>query len=255
MDGVLYLGNQPIPGAIETLRTLVRLGKHVGLITNNSGQSTASVIRRIESIGFSAENIDVIVATSVTAEWLGEQGRGSTAYVVGSRELRSEIEKAGLKVYAAPETPPERCDFLVVGNYRNIDYSSLEHAIRVGRSGATFVAVNSDPIYPGEDRLNPGAGAIVQAIAAGIGRGLDVLVGKPSPLMLDRALQRAGLPPERCIMIGDTVGIDVRMGHAAGLATALVLTGVDNKQTMGTYDVKPTYVLDSVADLVDLAGE
>ena len=94
-------------------------------------------------------------------------------------------------------------------------------------------------------------GAIVQAIAAGIGRGPDVLIGKPSPLMVNRALQRAGLSPERCLMVGDTVDIDVRMGQAAGMATALVLTGVDSKETIATYDIRPTYVLDSIADIVD----
>lgn len=250
MDGVLYLSNTPIPGAVRTLSTLKQLGKHVGLITNNSGQSTASVIRRLESIGFSADKIDVIVATSVTAEWLGEQKPGGTAYVLGSAELRSEIEKAGLKVFAASDVPPVPCDFLVVGNYRHIDYASLGQAIRVGQSGAMFVAVNRDHLFPAKGRLSPGGGAIVQAIATGIGRGPDVLIGKPSPFMVERALERAALPPERCIMIGDTVDIDIRMGKAAGLATALVLTGVDTKETMGTYDVKPTYVLDSVADLV-----
>lgn len=251
MDGVLYLGNTPIPGAARCLRALERMGKHVGLLTNNSGQSTASVIRRLERLGFSAENIDVLVATSVTAEWLAEQRPGGTAYVVGSHELCGEIERAGLRVFAPSDTPPLPCDFLVVGNYRGIDYACLGRAIRVGRAGATFVAVNRDHLFPVEDGLRPGAGAIVQAIAAGIGRGPDVLIGKPSPLMVNRALQRAGLSPERCLMVGDTVDIDVRMGQAAGMATALVLTGVDSKETIATYDIRPTYVLDSIADIVD----
>lgn len=250
MDGVLYLAGTPIPGAQDTLRRLQELGKYVGLITNNSGQSTATVIRRLESLGFSSENIDVVVATSVTAEWLAERKPGATAYVVGAPELRSEITRVGLTVLHGPDTPQQPCDFLVVGNDRKIDYAILHQAIRVGRAGAQFVAVNRDPLVPVQDRVLPGAGPLVSAIAAGIGRQPDVLIGKPSPLLIERALGRANLSPERCLMVGDTVDIDVRMGNAAGVSTALVLTGVDTLQTLSTYDIAPTHVLNTVADIV-----
>lgn len=252
MDGVLYLGSSEIPGAAATLKFLRQHNKHVAVVTNNSGQSADAIARRLEKLGFPADEIDVVIATRATATWMAETRPGGTAFVLGAAGLKQEITQAGIEVREDPCSQGYDCDFLVVGNDGQIDYARLTQAIRVGRAGATFVAVNQDRLYPGQGGLFPGGGALVGAISHGIGREPDKLIGKPSPFLLSEAMQRAGLQPQQCIMIGDTLGIDVLMGHNAGTATALVLTGVDNRETLSRSPVQPTFVMDSVADLTNM---
>lgn len=249
MDGVLYLGNTPIPGALETMRRLLEHKKRVALVTNNSGQSERSIRERLARLGFPADDLHVVAASTVTARWLGKRYPGAAAYVLGSRELREELRRAGLVLC---DDSAAKCDVLVVGNDRRADYGRLATAIRLGRAGALFVAVNRDRLFPVESGLFPGAAALVAAVEAGLERPVDVLIGKPSPYLLHEAVERTGLTSGKCLMVGDTLDQDVAMGQAAGIDTALVLTGVDSLATLQNAPVRPTYVLNSVADL--LAG-
>lgn len=249
MDGVLYLGRQEIPGAAETLRVLKEHDKRIAVVTNNSGQTAEAITKRLEKLGFPAEAIEVVIATNATAAWMAETRPNGTAFVLGAKGLVQEIECAGITVCTDPSTVHYQCDFLVVGNDGNINYDRLTQAIRVGRTGALYIAVNQDHLYPARDGLRPGAGALVSAIANGIGRDPDVRIGKPSPLLLTEAMRRTNMRPEQSIMIGDTLDIDIQMGQNAGTATALVLTGVDDHASLKKSNIKPTYVLESVADL------
>lgn len=250
MDGVLYLGRTEIPRAAETLRYLREHDKYVAVVTNNSGQSAAAITQRLEKLGFPADEIHVAIATHATAQWMAETRPGGSAFVLGAAGLKDEIARAGIEVCDDPSAREYACDFLVVGNDQTINFDRLTQAVRVGKNGAKFVAVNRDRLYPGRGGLFPGAGALVSAIANGIGREPDILVGKPSPFLLADTIKRADLRPEECIMIGDNLAVDILLGHNAGTATALVLTGVDSRETLAKASLQPTYVMDSIANLI-----
>src|SRR5690625_259343 len=184
MDGVLYLGNEPIPGAADVLHYLRKQGKYVSVITNNSSKSANEISDRLQSLGFPADDIHVHIATRLTASWLAETCQEGVAYVLGNEGLHNEIRQASITIDMNPAGKEDKYDFLVVGNDRRINFQKLTEATRLGRSGAKFIAVNEDPLYPTDQGMMPGAGALVAALTYAIGRSPDLRIGKPSPFLI-----------------------------------------------------------------------
>ena len=141
-------------------------------------------------------------------------------------------------------------DYVVVGLDRSFDYRKMAIAMSCIRRGALFVATNTDATVPSEGGELPGAGSIVSAIAACAGRGPDLVVGKPNPRSFEIALEKLGLEGEEVLVIGDRLETDIAGAARLGLDSALVLTGVAREGDLAGKGPKPTYVLDSLADLL-----
>lgn len=248
VDGVLRRGSAVIQGAPDAVRRLRAMGKRVACVTNNSAHTAAELHGALREHGFPFEVSEVISAPNATARWLASEGKGRTAFVLGSEGLQQELRSSGMRVVDHPERIDYRCDYLVLAGCRHITYELLTKALRVALTGATCVAVNRDRVFPGRDGIYPGAGAIVGAVEGMLGREIDVLIGKPSPLLGRMALDELGVAAQECLMIGDTPETDIQMGQAVGMDTALVLTGTTESADPGEF--APTYVLSSVVDLV-----
>lgn len=262
VDGVLWRGGQAIEGAAATVHRLKAMGKKVACVTNNSAFTSEQMHRALAELGFPFALEEVITAPNATARWLagdGSEGPNSAdssnsrprrAFVLGTDSVKQELREHGIAVVEDPEAIEYRCDDLILGGCRHLNYDLLTQALRVALAGARCVAVNRDGIFPGKDGFYPGAGAIIGAIEGMLGREVDVLIGKPSPLLAQMALEQLDVTAQDCLMIGDTIDSDIRMGNAVGMDTLLVLTGNTNS-TGGVLsaDTKPTYVLPSVVDL------
>src|SRR4051812_20860553 len=244
VDGTLVYPERAIPGAADALASLKRSGKSVVAVTNNSSLSRHDLGERFRAFGLPLDDAEVFSALAASAQYVAHESPGARVHVFGNPGLRTEIERLGLIA-----TDDVESDYVVVGTHRGIDYDSLTRAMRALLQGARFIAVNSDRMYVGPDGgLIPGAGVFVAALERAVGRGPDVVIGKPSVRLLHEAAESVGQPPEACLYIGDNPEADVAGAHAAGMAALLVLTGVASGAEECTDP--PEHVLPSVAELI-----
>ncbi len=248
LDGVLYRGAEPIPGAGATIECLRALGKGVAFVTNNSARTPEAVVEHLGAVGIEAAVGEVQTSALATAQLLA--GRGvATAFVVGEGGLRTALSDAGVRVVDG-ELPDAQA--VVVGWDRTVDYAKLRTASILIQRGAAFVASNADASFPAADgTLWPGAGALIAAIQTTTGVSAEV-VGKPHAPVLEAALARAG--GGRPLLVGDRLDTDIAGARGLGWDSVLVLSGISTLEDVAATGIEPTYVLDSVADLVATGG-
>ncbi|MGH2678481.1 MAG: HAD-IIA family hydrolase [Actinomycetota bacterium] len=246
LDGVLYRGQDPVPGASETLAALRETGKRLVFLTNNSWWTPGQVAEKLQGMGIPAEPDEVVTSGQATAGVLArEGGTGKTAYVLGGDGVRSALAEAGIEPV---DGKPERVDYVVVGWDGDLTYERLRMAtVLVGR-GARLVATNDDASYPAPGgELWPGAGAILAAVETGAGRQASV-IGKPHRPLFDLAIERAA--SRQALVVGDRLETDIEGATAAGLDSALVLTGASTPADVLDVDAVPTAILRDLRDLV-----
>jgi len=217
MDGVLFRGDTPVPGARETLDRLRSRGAVVRFLTNNSTKTREHNARILREMGFAAQAEEVFTSAVATARFL----RSSTAWVLGEPGLFEELHEAGVKVVAHGDA-----DWVVVGLQRNLTYDQIDEAQWRIRSGARFLATNRDATYPVERRVRPGAGMVVAAVAAAAEQEPEIVIGKPEPTMVHMILDEVGADPSEALLIGDRLDTDIECARRACCDSVLVLTGV-----------------------------
>jgi NagD protein len=143
---------------------------------------------------------------------------------------------------------------VVLGETRTYSFERITQAIRLIQGGARFIATNPDPTGPTSDGLLPATGAVAALVSRATG--VDpYFVGKPNPLMMRSALNRLEAHSETTVMVGDRMDTDIISGLEAGLRTVLVTTGSTHPDQIETFPYRPTRVVDSISDLVELARE
>jgi HAD superfamily hydrolase (TIGR01450 family) len=246
VDGTLMYPGRAIEGTADVLLALKRAGRRILIVTNNSTVSRAVMAARLRGLGFPIEESDVGTAVVATAAFVAQERPGARVHVLGSQGLREELRRVGLQVVE----DGAGAEYLVIGCDPEVTYDRLARALRVALAGARVVAVNLDPFIYDPDGNFPGCGMFVGAIAAATGREPDVVVGKPSTLLLEEVLTLLGLPASECLFVGDSLQTDVAGARAVGMPSLLVLTGVTDRDTLAASPLQPEYVLDSAAELV-----
>jgi 4-nitrophenyl phosphatase len=250
LDGVIYLGDTPIPGAIEALHALVAAGHRLFFLTNNSTRTRQTYADKISRMSYPARADQVMTSAYATGLYLQSLGAaGKSVYVVGEGGLREEMHLAGLRVLT--EDDPLGADYVVAGLDRDLTYAKLRRAhAEITEHGATFIATNRDATFPMEHGEIPGGGAIVAPIECSTGvKGFTV--GKPEPHTWLRILDLAGVPPHGALMVGDRSETDILGAKKIGLRTALVLTGVTTPEMAENLseEARPEFLIPAVADL------
>jgi len=243
LDGVLYRGDEAVPGAPETMASVRARGRSVVFMTNNSSRTPDQVAAKLEGIGIPAAPSEVVTSALATAELLAGRGGGS-AFVVGQDGLRSALEGAGIQVVSGE---PDRADHVVVGFDATADYAKLKHASLLVQRGAGLVATNPDASFPSSDGLWPGAGALLAVITATTGATAEV-VGKPYAPLFETARRRAGGGAP--LVVGDRIDTDIAGADALGWDSLLVLSGVARRADLEASNVQPTFVGDDISALV-----
>lgn len=228
LDGTVYRGNEAIPGAREAIDRWRERGVQVRFLTNNSGVTRQALSAKLRALGIAAEPNDVYGTAMAAAEFLTHANKRS-AVVVGEPGLKQTLIESGIKIVEGPTA-----DAVVVGICRTFSYGDIDRALQAILAGAEFIATNTDATYPLEQgRMQPGAGAMVAAIAKASGVSPRVL-GKPEPDMVLHLVEAAGTTPERTLVVGDRPETDLEAGRRAGCQVALVLTGVTTEAIPGT---------------------
>ncbi|MEW6722774.1 MAG: HAD-IIA family hydrolase [Candidatus Micrarchaeota archaeon] len=240
LDGTLYLGKTPVPGAAEKVAELRKKGVKTLFLTNAATRSREDVALKLWNMGFSAQKNEVYCGAYAVARYVARNHAGKRAYVVGEKGMFDEFAAAGVPF-------GEDADLVAVGLDRDFTYAKLAKAYTNIAKGAAFLASNSDQTYPTENGHLPGAGAIVAAIQNATGKS-PYVVGKPNPFAMELMMREHSLKKDEMLMVGDRLDTDVMFAKNCGIRCALVLTG-----TAGKKDIKkgmePDYVYDSVAGL------
>ena len=247
LDGTIYLGDSLIPGADRVVRDLRDSGARVVFVTNKPIETNADYVRKLNRLGIPANDNDIVSAIDALVLYLTRNALGARILAVAERPVIDALRTAGFTVV---EDPAET-DVVIVSFDRTFDYDKLNRAYRaIVLHGARIVATNPDPVCPTPDGGLPDCAAMLAAVEACTGVKAEAIVGKPSHYMAETFLSRLDVAPAEAIMVGDRVLTDVAMGIAAGMASALVLSGATTREHLKNSKVMPTYVLDDVTDLL-----
>ena len=247
LDGTVYLGDTPLPGAVEALARLRAAGRKVVFLSNNPTKTRAQYVAKLAKLGVPATEAEIVNSSFALVRWLLREQPGARCFVVGEQPLKDELAAAG---FAIVETAAET-EVVVSSFDRGFAYWKLQVAYDAINAGARFVATNPDRFCPVPGGGEPDCAAMTAAIAACTGREVEIVVGKPSPVMVEIVAELVGLPLAHCLMVGDRLSTDIAMGRAAGMGTALPLTGETTPALLAASALKPDYVIHGLLELVE----
>jgi 4-nitrophenyl phosphatase len=250
MDGVLWRGDEALPGLVPFFEFLRLRQIPFMLATNNSSRPPEQYIAKLAAMGVSGvDPRHIVTSSTATAVYLQAHYPPQTrVYVVGMEGVREALTGAGFVL------SDNHAEIVVAGLDLDFSYATAKKAALLIRAGATFIGTNPDVTLPTPEGLIPGAGSILAMLEAAGGKP-PLVIGKPEPAMFEVALRLLQTLPERTLMIGDRLDTDIFGAYRAGLKTALVLTGVSQVVDIPLNEVKPDYVFENLPALLQsLAG-
>jgi 4-nitrophenyl phosphatase len=246
LDGTIFIGKTAIPGAREALALLREQGVATLFLTNAGTRSRAGVAEKLSSLGFAARPEEVYCGSYILAKHISAKYPGKKVFIVGEPGLAEELRLNGVPVSESADA-----GIVAVCLDRTLTYEKLAKAHVLLRKGALFLATNKDHVFPIEDGTMPGAGAIVAALEFSSER-TPYIVGKPNTLAFELMRAEHGILAAETVMVGDRLDTDVAFARNCGMKSALVLTGNSKREDIG--DLKPDYVLNTVAELPGKLG-
>ena len=248
LDGTVYLGEKTIPGAPKVIAELREQGCGVIFLSNKPLEPRGNYAKKLTHLGIPTSADDVLNSSLVLIQYLLKEMPSATVFVIGEKPLLDEFAAAGISL----SDKPEEIDVVVASFDRTLDYRKLNIGFQALRLGARFFATNADRTCPIDGGEIPDAATVIGALEGCSGIKLELVAGKPSPLMVEIVLERLGLEAKDCLMVGDRLETDMLMGVEAGMATALVLTGVTQRDDIPHSSVEPDYILESIVDILTL---
>jgi NagD protein len=251
LDGTVYVSDQLIPDADRVIRLIREKNRKVVFLSNKPIQTREDYASKLTRLGIPTQADEVINSTFVMTNYLKKIAPQARLFVVGEPPFIEELKRAGFQITDVPK----EIEYVVVAFDRTFDYGKLNIAFQAIKRGAHFVATNLDRTCPVVGGEIPDCAGMIAAIEAVTEKKVEVIVGKPSPLMIQTVLDVLGLRPEDCILIGDRIETDIKMGKEAGIATGIVLTGVTDEEALKKIKhtpSQPDFVFQSIADVENL---
>jgi glycerol 3-phosphatase-2 len=247
LDGVVWVGREPIPGAAEALRELLVAGVEIVFVTNNPGKPAGEYARRLVEMGIEVGADRIVTAGEATARLAAERaGASSTAFVIGAPAFHETVAAAGLQLLEGDAG--READVVVVSGHRGFDYEELLTATLALQRGAVLLATSRDPTLPMPGGPWPGTGAVLAAVETASGAVAEI-GGKPEAHLFQMARERIS-NAARVAMVGDRISSDIAGGRAAGLETILVLSGTTSREEAAAADPAPDFVLEDLRGLL-----
>ena len=242
MDGVIYHGNQLLPGVHDFVNWLQQEEKNFLFLTNSSERSPRELRQKLQRMGMDVDESHFYTSALATAKFLASQNPGCTAYVIGAPGLFNALYDAGITIN---DVNP---DYVVVGETSNYNYESILKAVYLVQHGARLIGTNTDLTGPSERGIIPACRALTAPIELTTGRSA-YFVGKPNPLMMRTGLQLLGCHSHESVMVGDRMDTDIIAGVETGLTTVLVLSGCTSEADLESFPYRPHYVLPGVGEI------
>ena len=243
MDGVLYHGNQILPGVKKFIQWLNEEDKKYLFLTNNSGMTPKELQNKLARMGLDVPADHFYTSALATAQFLKEQAPGCSVYVLGEAGLVNALYEVGCTM---DEVEP---DYVVIGESKSYSLDTLTKATNLVLNGAKLIGANSDASGPIENGIAPACGALISPIEIATGK-KAYFCGKPNPLMMRTGLRMLDCHSADAVMIGDRMDTDMISGLESGMSTVLVLSGVTTKEEAAKYAYQPSMILNGVGDIV-----
>lgn len=248
LDGVVYVGREPVPGVREHLAAARGGGLRLSYVTNNASRAPAAVADHLQQLGVPAQPDDVVTSAQAAARLLSERvPRGASVFVIGGAGLVEALEERGLRGVQELEPRP---DAVVSGYHPDLRWRTVIEGAILVRQGVPWVASNTDLTVPTPHGPGPGNGVLVQAVA-GFAGVQPLVAGKPEPALFEETVRRLGAG--RPLVVGDRLDTDIAGARRTGFDSLLVLTGVTDLAELAaaTPDLRPTYVAATLATLTE----
>ena len=245
LDGCVWVGDEPTPGAVEAVAALRAAGRRLAFVTNDARHGEDDFVRKLWRLGFRAAREEVVTVGGALQHVLAESEH-ATAYVIGSAAVHRHVAEAGMRILNGSDLA-DRADVVVVSGHDRFDFAELKGAVQAALHGAEIWCTSRDATFPMPDGPWPATGAVVAAVEAATGMQARS-VGKPEPQLFLTALDRLG--PARALVVGDRLDADMAGARAAGLDGALVLTGASTAAMARDADPAPAFVAGSLAELL-----
>jgi phospholysine phosphohistidine inorganic pyrophosphate phosphatase len=245
LDGVLYVGDEPVAGAREAVAALRDAGLALRFVTNTTTRPRAATVAKLARLGFDVAADEVKTPAALAVAHCLEHGRRRVALV---------MDEAVAADFAALEAVDRDADAVIVGDLgERFDYAALNRAFRLVMDGAELVALQKNRFWRTPDGLSLDAGPFVAALEYATGREA-VVVGKPARAFFAAVLDDAGVRAQDAVMVGDDVESDIGGALGAGLRAVLVRTGKYRRDRVEASGIVPTATVDSIADVPALVG-
>jgi len=253
LDGVVYAGPGAIPHAVESLTRAASEGRRLGYITNNASRTDATVAAHLSGLGLPTRPEEVVTSPQAAMRLLAERvAPGATVLVVGGEGLVVEVEKAGYRVTRSADDAPAA---VVQGFAPDVGWTQLAEAAYAlatpeDQGGIPWIATNTDWTIPQARGIAPGNGTLVSAVHTAVGR-LATVAGKPEAPIFHAAVAR--FDAQKPLFLGDRLDTDIQGAQAAGIDSALVLTGIDRPKHVlaAPANARPTYILSDLRQLFE----
>ncbi|MDD4367409.1 MAG: HAD-IIA family hydrolase [Oscillospiraceae bacterium] len=254
MDGTIYLGENPLPGAWAFLQACQASAERDCLFfTNNSSTTAAHYAQKLRRLGWQGPLPPIVTSGDVAISWLQREQPQARVCLLATPSVTRQFEAAGIRLWSEPAGPDdsraERPDLVLLTFDQSLTYAKLARACQAIREGAGFVATHPDINCPTENGFIPDCGAIISLISASTGV-KPVILGKPYPETVAAIEALSGVPRSQLTFIGDRLYTDIACGVNNGAHGLLVLSGEASRADLAGSPVQPDAVLPSVADLV-----
>lgn len=245
VDGTVVRESTPITGAAAGLAAVDDAGLRRVFCSNNPIERPAAYEERFDAAGFAVDESEVFTAGTITTDYLTTSHATDEVLLIGEDGLREQLVDAGLSL----TTDPEVADVVVASLSLEFGYETLCEAIIALDEDTAFVGTDPDTVIPQDGPNRPGSGAIIHAMEGVVDRSVDVICGKPSAYARETVVEYLDVPAENCLVVGDRLNTDIRLGTDAGMTTVLVTTGIADRSTVTASATTPDYVIDSLAEL------
>jgi len=246
LDGTVYLGEQLVDGAAEAIAALRAEARRVAFLSNKPLQTREEYAAKLTRLGIPASADDVINSSLVLARHLRALDPGAPVFVIGEPPMQAEMRAHGFEV-----RDDAGVRWVVIAFDRTFTYAKLNIALQAVRGGAHLIATNPDRTCPVEGGEIPDCAGMIAAVEAVTDQTVEIVVGKPSPIILEVALAALGCAPAESVIVGDRLETDMVMGRRLGLATILVLSGVTRPGDPRIAATAPDHVLRSIRELAE----
>ena len=247
MDGTLYLGSRLYDFTLELLDTLKKTGRTYLFMTNNSSKSVEDYVKKLAKLGIQATREEFMTSSQATAFYLHKHHEGQKLYVCGTESLKEELRMEGFTV----TTNIDEVECIVMGFDTELTFQKLHDVsyMLLTRPELPYIATNPDYVCPTEFGSVPDCGSVCDMIYNATKK-RPVVIGKPSPLMPELAMEKLGISKEEACVVGDRIYTDVKSGLNAGITGILVLSGETTREILDASEDKPHLVLEDASEIL-----
>jgi 4-nitrophenyl phosphatase len=248
MDGVVWKADTPIGDLPAIFNRIRACGLNVTFATNNSTQTPEQYVERLARLGVIVKSWQVVTSALGTAELLAQKfPSGGPVFAIGGTGVMTALQERGFELLSVENA--KKAQAVIMGIDAQINFEKMSEAALLIRSGVPFYGTNPDKTFPTPRGEIPGAGAWISVIVTATGIE-PVYAGKPAPYLFELARQRLGTTKEQTLVVGDRLETDIAGGQAAGMPTAVLLSGVSTRAQAKVWRPKVNMIAEDLADLL-----